>query len=146
MILLTYFLFKNHLFFMGNPIITMPYTSSKMQTFYFIFKISPLTFSPLTFSILKVLFSTQAKMWEKNEQVHLLFWKYCFWPKPKCRRKINRYIYYFKNIVFDPSQNVGEKLTDTFIILKILFWEKWKGGLTHTGVWTRNLWVTVQVH
>ena len=58
---------------MGNPIITMPYTSSKMQTFYFIFKISPLTFSPLTFSILKVLFSTQAKMWEKNEQVHLLF-------------------------------------------------------------------------
>ena len=116
MILLTYFFFKNHLFFMGNPIITMPYTSSKMQTFYFIFKISPLTFSPLTFSILKVLFSTQAKMWEKNEQVHLLFWKYCFWPKPKCRRKINRYIYYFKNIVLrkmkrwiDPHRGLNQE-------------------------------------
>ena len=58
---------------MGNPIITMPYTSSKMRRFYFIFKFSPLTFSPLTFIILKILFWSQSKMSEKNENVHLLF-------------------------------------------------------------------------
>ena len=71
---------------MGNPIITMPYTSSKMRRFYFIFKFSPLTFSPLTFSILKILFSTQAKMSDTNEMVHLLFGKYYFGPKPKLFR------------------------------------------------------------